>query len=379
MGKVSEDVANKVQKGSLATINGQSIEQGGNIVIEGGGNTPSDNEEMQRILAGNSPNLIWEDLDGKLHYEHGELASKKAQSDPTFKTTCRRILSCSPSNTTEWAFLFGMQGDVGTIEEVYPYIFAPVKLTSLNFSFSGAPNIKDWSFLKFFDTSKITSMTGVFYGATADVIDVSNWDVSNVTTMGNTQSYKFWGEIKNVIGLEFWDVSNVQKMYALFGGAMEDFSGVKNWQVQNCKEFIGLLNGITNATEVDLSLWQIQDGAAMNDFIRNNINGTLVSFGMPNIPTGATTQNFGRYLNGLQNISMRSDALIYASLHFNESPLTSESVKTLLSHLANTPDEGATLTFKSRLYASFSAEDRAEIDALRNVAVANGWTIVNMG
>lgn len=41
VGKVSDAVANKVQKGSLATINGQSIEEGGNIVIEGGGGEPS--------------------------------------------------------------------------------------------------------------------------------------------------------------------------------------------------------------------------------------------------------------------------------------------------------------------------------------------------
>lgn len=76
---------------------------------------------------------------------------------------------------------------------------------------------------------------------------------------------------------------------------------------------------------------------------------------------------------------MRTDALIYASLYFNESPLTAESVKTLLSHLAETPDEGATITFKNGLYAGYSAEDKAEIDALRNTATTNGWTIVNMG
>lgn len=343
-------------------------------VAQSGGGT---NEEMQRILAGNSLNLIWEDLDGKLHYEIGVLATRKAQNDAYYRKNCRKIISCSvASNTTEWAFLFGGQNDKGVIEEVYPYIFNSAQLTSLNFAFSGAPNIKDWSFLKYLDTSKITSMSGVFFASEADTIDLSNWDVSNVTTLGNNESYTFFGSIKNVIGLENWDTSNAQKMVKLLSGVIKDYSGVKNWNVQNCSNFNAILHSIS-ATNVDVSLWKIQDGANMEDFIRNGRK--LVSFGMPNIPTGATTTNFGRYLESLQNITMRDDALIYASLHFNESPLTADSVKTLLSHLADTPDEGATITFNSGLYTGYSAEDKAEIDALRNTATTNGWTIVNMG
>ena len=343
-------------------------------VAQSGGGT---NEEMQRILAGNSLNLIWEDLDGKLHYEIGVLATRKAQNDAYYRKNCRKIISCSvASNTTEWAFLFGVQSDKGVIEEVYPYIFNSAQLTSLNFAFSGAPNIKDWSFLKYLDTSKITSMSGVFFASEADTIDLSNWDVSNVTTLGNNAHYTFFGSIKNVIGLENWDTSNAQKMVRLLSGVIKDYSGVKNWNVQNCSNFNAILYSIS-ATNVDVSLWKIQDGANMEDFIRNGRK--LVSFGMPNIPTGATTTNFGRYLESLQNITMRDDALIYASLHFNESPLTADSVKTLLSHLADTPDEGATITFNSGLYTGYSAEDKAEIDALRNTATTNGWTIVNMG
>lgn len=343
-------------------------------IPQGGGGT---NEEMQRILAGNSPNLIWEDLEGKLHFEGGYITSRKAQSDTYFRTNCKKILSCTVDPTTaEWAFLFGTQSNKGVIEEVYPYIFNSAKLTSLNFAFSGAPNIKDWSFLKHFDTSKITSMSGVFHASEADTIDLSNWDVSNATSLGNNTSYSFFGNIKKVIGLENWDTSNAQQMMRLLSGVIEDYSGVKNWDVQNCSSFDSILFNIS-ATDVDVSLWQIRDGADMDDFIRNG--SSLVSFGMPNIPTGATTSNFGRYLTSLQNITMRTDALIYASLYFNESPLTADSVKTLLSHLADTPDEGATITFKSGLYTGYSAEDKAEIDALRNTATTNGWTIVNMG
>lgn len=71
-------------------------------------------------------------------------------------------------------------------------------------------------------------MSGVFYKSEADIIDVSNWDVSNTTILGNNASYSFFGKIKKVIGLENWDTSNVQKMIMLLSGAIEDYSGVKN-------------------------------------------------------------------------------------------------------------------------------------------------------
>ena len=362
-----------VSSQTIKTINGESILGSGNIIIQGGGG----NEEMPRILAGNSPNLIWEDLEGKIHFEGGYITSRKAQSDTYFRTNCKKILSCTVNPTiAEWAFLFGEQTEKGVIEEVYPYIFSSAKLTSLNFAFSGAPNIKDWSFLKYLDTSKITSMSGVFHASEADTIDLSNWDVSNVTNLGNNSSYNFFGNIKKVLGLENWDISNVQQMKAFLSGGVEEFVGVENWDVQNCNDFERLFYS-TSASSIDVSLWRISDGANMNDFIKNG--GIVTSFGMPNVPTGAKTSHFGRYLDKLTDITMREDALIYASLYFNESPLTADSVKTLLSHLADTPDEGATITFKSGLYTGYSAEDKAEIDALRNTATTNGWTIVNMG
>lgn len=339
----------------------------------GGGSTPSGgNDEMQRILAGNTPNLIWEDLDGKLHYEHGELASRKAQNDPTFKTTCRKILSFSPQNTIEWAFLFGVQDDKGTIEEVYPYLFAPVTLTSLNYAFSGAPNIKDWSFLKFFNTSNITLMVGVFYGASADYIDVSNWDTSNVTKM-----YNVFGGIRSIIGLNKWNVSKVENMDYMFCSQTEDIGDVSNWDVSNCSSFKCMFRENHAIKNIDLSSWAIKSGASISNMFFNM--GRVKTIGFPNIANGCTSGSTGRYLNSLTSIFFKEGSTFGCSLSFNESPLTAESVKQLLAHASSTPDEGATLTFGGGLYASFSAEDKVEIDALRNVAVANGWTIVNMG
>lgn len=104
----------------------------------------------------------------------------------------------------------------------------------------------------------------------------------------------------------------------------------------------------------------------------------LKTLGLPNIPTGANTSSMFSYVKNLTTIYMRDDALIFPSVNFGDAPLSAESVKVILSHLATTPDEGATITFKTGLYSGFSSEEKAEIDALRDSATANGWSIVNM-
>ena len=58
-------------------------------------------------------------------------------------------------------------------------------------------------------------MNTVFYGTSSFNNDISNWDVSNVTTM--------WSLFKDATSLNGaiskWDVSNVTDMWGVFHGA----------------------------------------------------------------------------------------------------------------------------------------------------------------
>ena len=65
--------------------------------------------------------------------------------------------------------------------------------------------------LNFIDTSKITNMSNLFMNCEYD-IDVSNWDVSNVTTT----FCMFVGCKKFNSDLSNWDVSNVKNMNNMF-------------------------------------------------------------------------------------------------------------------------------------------------------------------
>jgi surface protein len=227
------------------------------------------------------------------------------------------------------------------------------------------------------DTSQMTRMHGVFNNSNADEIDISTWDVSNVTELC-VYSYSFWGKTRKLIGLEKWNVSNVVNMNGLFGGypLFTDVSGIVDWDVSNCENFSSLFLRHDTIEYIDLSKWRIKDGTTMASCF--GVCSRLNTLGLPSIPTGANTTNMFNHCSVLQNIFMREDALIFPTLNFSYCPLSAESVKVILSHLADTPDEGATITFKTGLYSGFSSEEKAEIDALRDSATANGWSIVNM-
>ena len=350
--------------------------------IGGGGSSNCVDEERLRMIAGASPYLVWEDIYGKVHFETTQLTNRRGQNDSTFRTTCKKIISATfDTSTEEWAFFFGVQGsaesDMGSVEEIYPYAFSTAKLTHLNFAFSNMPNIKNWDFIKHLDVSKVTYFAGVFNNADAEEIDVSNWDLSSAKTLGG--SYSFWGKIRKIIGLDKWNVSNVTAMPTLFGAypLFTDVSGIVNWDVSNCENFSDLFLRHDTIEYIDLSKWRIKDGAAMATCF--GVCSRLNTLGLSNIPTGANTTNMFSNCSVLQNIFMREDALIFPTLNFSFCPLSAESVKVILSHLATTPDDGATITFKTGLYSGFSNEEKAEIDALRDSATANGWSIVNMG
>ena len=80
--------------------------------------------------------------------------------------------------------------------------------------------------LNFIDTSKITDMSNLFVNCEYD-IDVSNWDVSNVT---NTAGMFYF--CKNFdCDLSRWDVSNVTTMKYMFACCEKFNCDLSNWNV----------------------------------------------------------------------------------------------------------------------------------------------------
>ena len=90
-------------------------------------------------------------------------------------------------------------------------------------------NIYDFNCI---DTSKITDMSNLFYNSKFENIniDVSNWNVSNVTNM----NYMFCNCKNFNCNLSNWNVSKVTNMGSIFDRC-KNFKGkgLENWDVHN--------------------------------------------------------------------------------------------------------------------------------------------------
>ena len=93
------------------------------------------------------------------------------------------------------------------------------------------------------DVSEITDMSDLFrYMSDIHNIDISEWNVSNVTDMGSM----FFNCINFNCDISNWDVSNVKDMNSMFLGCKEFDSDLSKWDVSNVKYMGGIFYGCKN-------------------------------------------------------------------------------------------------------------------------------------
>ena len=111
------------------------------------------------------------------------------------------------------------------------------------------------------DVSNVTNMEGMFVGATAFNGDINEWDVSNVTNMKSM----FQGSESFNQPLNDWNVSNVTDMSTMFLYA-ENFNGdISQWNVSNVTDMSTMFFYAENFNR-DISDWivsSVTDMAAM--------------------------------------------------------------------------------------------------------------------
>ncbi|MFI3283777.1 MAG: BspA family leucine-rich repeat surface protein [Erysipelotrichaceae bacterium] len=108
----------------------------------------------------------------------------------------------------------------------------------------------------------------MFWGCTLEKIDVSSWDVSNITSMQHTF---FDCELKHIDGLASWDVSNVKCMESMFNSCNANYIGdLSNWDVSNV-ENMDFMFSDCNATFVgDLSSWDVGKVTCFNNMFASS-------------------------------------------------------------------------------------------------------------
>ena len=110
--------------------------------------------------------------------------------------------------------------------------------------------------------------------------DISGWDVSNVTDMGNMFE---WTESFNG-DLSKWDVSNVRDMKMMFWGAKSFDGDLSKWNVSNVTNMRGMFSH-AHKFNGDLSKWNVSNVTNMGGMFVNakSFDGDLSKWDVSNV------------------------------------------------------------------------------------------------
>ena len=132
------------------------------------------------------------------------------------------------------------------------------------------------------DVSKLETFVsdnrrGAFEETKVEYIDVSDWDVSNVTDM-----FAMFANCNNLIStgdLSNWNISNVEDTEAMFFACekLESIGDLSNWNISNIKYMASMFDECKQLKSVgDLSKWDVS--------CVHNMNYMFANSGIINIP-----------------------------------------------------------------------------------------------
>ena len=102
--------------------------------------------------------------------------------------------------------------------------------------------------------------TGLFEKIEFEYIDISDWDVSNVTDISGL--FYACYELKSIGDLSKWDVSKVENMESVFYRCykLEPVGNLSKWDVSKVESMIGMFAHCKTLTSVgDLSNWDVSN------------------------------------------------------------------------------------------------------------------------
>ena len=97
---------------------------------------------------------------------------------------------------------------------------------------------------------------GIFEETRFKYIDVSDWNVSNVTNM-RVMFFKC-EELKSVGDISGWDVSKVTNMTYMFGCCKKFNQDISNWNVSNVTNMLGMFYKCESFNQ-DISSWDVSN------------------------------------------------------------------------------------------------------------------------
>ena len=135
-------------------------------------------------------------------------------------------------------------------------------------------DISEW------DVSNVSDMSGMFMNCENFRCNLSFWDVSKVRSMESM----FQGCKEFNSDLSSWNVSNVENMSALFSGCKEFNSDLSSWDVSNVEDMSNMFEYCENFN-CDLSSWDVSNVKNMSEMFRgcHEFNSDLGSWDVSNV------------------------------------------------------------------------------------------------
>jgi surface protein len=115
------------------------------------------------------------------------------------------------------------------------------------------------------DTSKVTTMAGLFRYRDNFNLDISAWDVSSVTNM----SFMFYGAESFNQDISSWDVSSCASMWSMFYKAKEFNQDISNWQVGLVKDMDSMFES-AKSFDQDIGAWDISQVTSLNNIFKDS-------------------------------------------------------------------------------------------------------------
>jgi surface protein len=139
------------------------------------------------------------------------------------------------------------------------------RVTDMELMFYNTPfnqDISNW------DVSSVTTMRGMFYGANDFNQDLSNWDVSSVIYMESMflNCLDFNQDIGN------WDVSSVFSMNGMFWQASSFNQPIGDWDVSNVYDMNWMFHNAYSFNQ-DISNWDVSFVNGMQNMFRSSPSG----------------------------------------------------------------------------------------------------------
>ena len=188
-------------------------------------------------------------------------------------------LNLSNFNTSKVTTLESMFSGCSLLENIQMNGWNTLKVTDINNIFKGCTALnsietRNW---------KVTDYTASIFDRkipTVKTIDVSGWDLSNVTTLENV--FRGCNALTGITGLNTWNTINITNMGHMFYGDKEltNVGGLGYWNTTNVISMNDMFSGCNKLTSVDvLSNWDLSNVKNMDRMFQDckNIQNVMMN------------------------------------------------------------------------------------------------------